>query len=105
MKLFGVLARMKRLRGTMLDVFGYSEERRMERRLLADYERDLDMIEAALEPSRIEAAAALASVPAIIRGYGHIKAANAQKAAEERKRLLVRLEDGDGEGPILKAAE
>lgn len=105
MKLFGVLARMKGLRGTKLDVFGYTQERRMERRLLADYERDLDAIEVALAPSRIEAAAALASVPAIIRGYGHIKAANAQKAAEERKRLLVRLEDGDGEGPILKAAE
>ena len=84
MKAFSVLAAVKRLRGTPLDVFGYSEERRMERRLLAEYEGDLGLILRSLAPGKIEAAAALASVPALIRGYGHVKQANALKAAAER---------------------
>ena len=58
----------------------------MERRLLAEYEGDLDLILRSLEAGKIEAAAALASVPALIRGYGHVKQANALKAAGERRR-------------------
>ena len=46
-----------------------------------------------LAPGRVEAAAALASVPALIRGYGHVKHASAEKAAGERSRLLERLAD------------
>jgi indolepyruvate ferredoxin oxidoreductase len=91
MKAFGALARLKALRGTALDIFGYTAERRMERRLLAEYEADLDMIAAELRPGRIDAAAALASVPALIRGFGHVKHANAEKAAGERKRLIERF--------------
>ena len=56
----------------------------MERRLLAQYEGDLDLIERSLAPGKIDAAAALASVPALIRGYGHVKQASADKAAGER---------------------
>ena len=74
MTAFRMLARLKRLRGTVLDVFGYSAERRLERRLLADYESDLALIVETLDAARIEAAAALASVPALVRGYGHVKA-------------------------------
>ncbi|TIT45636.1 MAG: indolepyruvate ferredoxin oxidoreductase family protein, partial [Mesorhizobium sp.] len=72
MKGFRLLAAMKGLRGTLFDVFGYSTERRMERQLLAQYEVDLELVAAALAPGRVEAAAALASVPALIRGYGHV---------------------------------
>ena len=85
MKAFGVLVALRRLRGTPLDVFGYSEERRMERRLLAEYEGDLALILSLLAPEKIEAAAALASVPALIRGYGHVKQASVVKAAGERR--------------------
>ena len=81
MKGFSVLARLKGLRGTALDVFGYTSERRMERRLLSEYEGDLETIKQALAPGRIEAAAALASVPAMIRGYGHVKQASVDRAA------------------------
>ncbi len=105
MSAFRLLARMRGLRGTVFDLFGRTEERRMERRLLTEYEGDLDRIEALLSPERADAAAALASVPALIRGYGHIKEANAEKAAQERARLVRRLEDGDRAGPVLKAAE
>lgn len=101
---FRVLSRLKGLRGTALDVFGYSDERRMEKALLAQYEGDLDTIAAALDKRRIEAAAALASVPSIIRGYGHVKRANADRASVERATLLRRLADAD-HAPLLQAAE
>ncbi|WP_048647569.1 indolepyruvate ferredoxin oxidoreductase family protein [Nitratireductor soli] len=105
MTAFRLLARLKGLRGTALDIFGRTSERRMERRLLADYESDLDRIEGLVSPRRLEAAAALASVPALIRGFGHIKEANARKAEQERARLVARLEGGDDQGAVLKAAE
>ncbi|RUU53021.1 indolepyruvate ferredoxin oxidoreductase family protein, partial [Mesorhizobium sp. M7A.T.Ca.TU.009.01.1.1] len=64
MKGFRVLAAMKGLRGTAFDLFGYTAERRMERRLLAQYEADLELIAGSLAPARVDAAVALASVPA-----------------------------------------
>ena len=76
----------------------------MERRLLAEYEGDLDMILRSLGAGKIEAAAALASVPAMIRGYGHVKRANALKAAGERRRLVERL-NAPVEEVTLQAAE
>jgi indolepyruvate ferredoxin oxidoreductase len=105
MKAFGVLTALKGLRGTAFDVFGYSEERRMEKRLLADYESDLDRIAGTLSAERIAAAVALASVPSIIRGFGHVKAANAVKAAGERERLTSRFLSGSEASEVLQAAE
>ena len=104
MKAFRLLAAMKGLRGSALDIFGYTAERRMERRSLAQYEGDLDLIAGGLAPGRIEAAVALASVPALIRGYGHVRQASAEKAAGERLRLLERLTRSSAT-PELQAAE
>lgn len=104
MKGFSLLAALKGLRGTAFDPFGYSAERRAERALLAQYEQDLDLIQRMLEPGRVEAAAALASVPALVRGYGHVRQASAGKAAGERSRLLERLASPAPE-PALHAAE
>ena len=101
---FRLLAALKGLRGTPLDVFGRTAERRMERRLLAEYEADLALIAGRLSADRIEAAAALASVPQLVRGFGHVKEDNARKAAEERRRLLERL-DAPAGTPRLQAAE
>ena len=101
---FRLLAALKGLRGTPLDVFGRTAERRMERRLLAEYEADLALIAGRLSADRVEAAAALASVPQLVRGFGHVKEANARKAAEERRRLLERL-DAPAGTPRLQAAE
>ncbi len=91
MPVFRLLARLKGLRGTMFDVFGYSAERTLERALLAEYQADVDLILSSLDRTRIEAAAALASVPALIRGFGHVKQATADKARAERQRLTARL--------------
>jgi indolepyruvate ferredoxin oxidoreductase len=104
MKGFRALAALRRLRGTPLDVFGYSGERRTERRLIAEYQSDLDLILRLMSPVRIEAAAALASVPALIRGYGHVKHANTVRAAGERKRLIDRINQPIEE-VTLQAAE
>ena len=72
-------------------MFGYTAERTLERALLAEYQADVDLILSSLDRTRIEAAAALASVPALIRGFGHVKQATADKARAERQRLTARL--------------
>src|SRR5258705_13780314 len=68
-----VLARMKFLRGSALDVFGYAKERRTERQLIADYEKTVGELLEKLEANRIELAAEIAAIPEFIRGYGHVK--------------------------------
>ncbi|MGI9365580.1 MAG: indolepyruvate ferredoxin oxidoreductase family protein, partial [Rhizobiaceae bacterium] len=73
MKAFGWLARARFLRGTLFDIFGFTEERKMERQLLADYEIVLDEILAGLSSDNLEAAIALANYPDTIKGYGHVK--------------------------------
>ncbi|MEJ6507874.1 MAG: hypothetical protein QNL76_00430, partial [Octadecabacter sp.] len=84
-----LLARMKRMRGTGWDVFGRTVERRMERVLIVEYERDLAMVRDAVRPDTQEAAIALARLPLDIRGFGPVKMANAQKAAKRREELLA----------------
>jgi indolepyruvate ferredoxin oxidoreductase len=86
---FKVLARLKGLRGTALDVFGYSEERREERSLIAEYRASVDEIllalgEAteALDPQRLKAALEIARIPEQIRGFGHVKARHIKAARQ-----------------------
>jgi indolepyruvate ferredoxin oxidoreductase len=92
-RMFPWLAKLKVLRGTPLDPFGYTAERRMERALITQYERDMAALgtNAAQNP---DAAVALAALPLTIRGFGPVKAANAAKAEKEREVLLSRLRDG-----------
>jgi indolepyruvate ferredoxin oxidoreductase len=86
---FRLLARLKGLRGTALDIFGRTAERRMERRLLADFEARLDEIAAGLTPANHAAAVALAELPMTIRGFGHVKEANVAKAKASEAELLA----------------
>ncbi len=87
------LARLKVLRGTPFDPFGYSAERRMERRLIRDYEADMARVLAEPDRNR-EAAEALAALPLTIRGFGPVKEANAAKAAHRRAELIAAWEAG-----------
>jgi indolepyruvate ferredoxin oxidoreductase len=103
LRAFGVLAKFKGLRGTPLDPFGRTGERRMERRLIADYEADIDRVQAAAMPETREIAVALAELPLAIRGFGHVKAVAAEAAALRRAELLAAYEAGGW--PVLKAAE
>ena len=94
---FKVLARLKGLRGTALDIFGYTEERREERALVRDYRRDVDSMLVTLDAGNRDTAAALARVPEQIRGYGHVKARNLEAARKQWKDLLDRYHHG-GQG-------
>jgi len=105
LRAFGVLARLKRLRGTPLDPFGRMAERRWERQLLAEYEAVLDRIAADLTLGNYASAVALAGYPGKIRGFGHVKQAQARPALAERDRLL-KVFAGEMEArPIAEAAE
>ncbi|MDO8801068.1 indolepyruvate ferredoxin oxidoreductase family protein [Phenylobacterium sp.] len=84
---FPVLARLKGLRGTGLDLFGYSEERRMERGLIAQYEAGIDKILAGLSSEKMPVAVQIAQIPQQIRGYGHIKDASVTKARAQEAAL------------------
>jgi len=83
MTAFRWLARGKRLRGTFLDPFGYSAERRLERRVLAEYEQTVATILERLAADNHAFAVALARYPERIRGFGHVKADAAQRGADE----------------------
>jgi len=76
-----LLARFKGLRGTPFDPFRYSADRRLEKRLLADYEQTLGQIVERLSAANHDAAVALAQYPEKIRGYGHVKAVAAARVA------------------------
>ena len=89
---FGVLAKMKRLRGTPLDVFGYTRERRLERRLITDYEATVTRLLAGLGTDSHALAVEIAKLPLAMRGFGHIKEANIMTAKDEEKRLLALYE-------------
>jgi indolepyruvate ferredoxin oxidoreductase len=103
MTLFKLLARLKFLRGTPFDPFGYSAERRRERALVSEYEALVEEILAALAPDNHHLAVALASIPEKIRGFGHVKARHLKAAKAEEAELLAQFRAGPA--PLLKAVE
>jgi indolepyruvate ferredoxin oxidoreductase len=103
MTVFKLLARLKFLRGTPFDPFGYSAERRRERALIAEYEALLEEILAGLKPENHDLAVALAAIPEKIRGYGHVKARHLRAAKAEEAELRAQFRAGPA--PLLKAAE
>jgi indolepyruvate ferredoxin oxidoreductase len=100
---FAVLAKFRFLRGTPLDPFGYSHERRIERALVRDYHAMLDELLAKLTPDNHQLAVALASIPEKIRGYGHVKLRHLTAAKGDEAALLEQFRAGPA--PMLKAAE
>ncbi|OYU46341.1 MAG: indolepyruvate ferredoxin oxidoreductase [Burkholderiales bacterium PBB4] len=70
----GLLARLRGLRGTALDVFGNTDERRTERDLIARYEASITELLGGLSAANLNDAVAIARLPEDIRGYGHVKA-------------------------------
>ena len=88
---FSWLAKLKFLRGTALDVFGYTEERRQERADITDYESMLVVVMAELNKNNYDAALALAELPAKLRGFGHVKDRNRELLALQKEEQLQRL--------------
>jgi indolepyruvate ferredoxin oxidoreductase len=101
---FRVLAKGKSLRGGWMDLFGYTAERRLERRMIRDYEEMLDEIERRLTSDTHRVSVALASLPEEIKGFGHVKHRNYDAAMKKRDTLLAMLRDPKP-GSTLKAAE
>ena len=92
MPILRLLARGRRLRGTALDVFGYTAERRRERQMIADYEALLDRLAAALTPANHATAVALAALAETVRGFGHVKQAAHEAAKAREAELMASLE-------------
>jgi indolepyruvate ferredoxin oxidoreductase len=86
---FKLLAKLKFLRGGAFDVFGKTEERRMERQLIVDYAKTVEELLAALDGGNVGLAAQIAAVPEHIRGYGHVKEAHFAKAKAREAELLA----------------
>ena len=86
---FALLKRLKFLRGTKFDPFGRSAERRMERQLIADYERIIRELIDGLMPENHPLAVEIARLPEMIRGFGHVKERNLADAKAREAALLA----------------
>jgi indolepyruvate ferredoxin oxidoreductase len=88
---FKWLAKARKFRGSRLDLFGRSDERKLERALLADFEADLAAVRSKLTLEILTDAIALARLPEKIRGFGHVKRRSIDAAAPEREALRMKL--------------
>jgi indolepyruvate ferredoxin oxidoreductase len=91
---FGMLAKLKGLRGTAFDVFGRSEERRTERALITEYQACIGELLAGLDAGNLTAAVEIAGIPEDIRGYGHVKARHLAAARPKWARLMAQWRSG-----------
>ncbi|MGV3654815.1 MAG: indolepyruvate ferredoxin oxidoreductase family protein, partial [Noviherbaspirillum sp.] len=99
MKAFGVLAKLRFLRGGAFDIFGYSQERKTERALIAHYRQTIAGLLPLLTADNLAQLVEIASIPEQIRGFGHVKERHLQAAREKEAALLARFN-----GPDPKAA-
>lgn len=98
-----VLRALRWVRGTPLDIFGYSAERRSERAAIQDYARLVDELIRGLTAEKVGLAAEIARLPLKVRGFGHVKAANADAVAREQAALLAQFRSSGT--PTAQAAE
>ena len=104
MTVFGMLARLRFLRGTALDVFGRTAERRRERALIEDYRARIEGLLPSLTAAKLKLAVDIAALPEHIRGFGHVKA---RHLAEVERRIpeLLAAYHGSTSAPQAIAAE
>jgi len=110
MAAFRVLAAMRRVRGTWLDIFGRSHERKFERRLIGDFHADLATLASNLTPGNHSIAVALASLPMEIKGYGYIKDENYERTRDRHTQLFAEFKANatrqlENHTPMTVAAE
>jgi indolepyruvate ferredoxin oxidoreductase len=103
LRAFAVLAKFRFLRGTPLDPFGYTAERRTERRLVSEYEQLLDELCGHLTPDNHRIAVELAMIPEKIRGFGPVK--QRHLAAAKAEESALREQFRAGAPTLLRAAE
>ncbi len=90
---FKFLAKLKGLRGTALDIFGYTEERKMERALIGEYKASIEEVLRLLSTENAVVAVEIARIPELIKGYGHVKERNVQAARIKLTALLAQLRE------------
>ena len=95
---FKLMNALRGLRGSWLDPFRNNAERRLDARLLAEYEQEINALLKSPQSQSLDTLVALAALPQKIRGYGHVREAAAQAVATERASLL------GAAAPIAKAA-
>ena len=100
---FRLLAKLKVLRGTRFDPFGWSADRKLERRLIVEYEALIDELIAGLKPANHATAVALASLPDKVRGFGHIKDRSVEAMQRNRETLLHEFRNSPVQ-PLASAA-
>ncbi len=88
---FKLIAPLRRLRGSVFDVFGRTAERRMERLLIEDYQQTIDAVLADLTADKLDLAARIAAVPEHIRGFGHVKERHLAAALASQSQLLAQF--------------
>ncbi|MDY7540046.1 indolepyruvate ferredoxin oxidoreductase family protein [Undibacterium sp. 5I1] len=89
MKGFGILAKLKSLRGGAFDIFGYTAERKMERALPVEYKATVSKLLGQLTKDNLPKAVAIASIPEDIRGYGHVKERHFEAAKAKEASLIA----------------
>ena len=94
---FRVLSRLKTLRGTPLDIFGRTSERRAERALISQYRESIEQVIASLEAGNHGQAVEIARIPEQIRGFGHVKERNLAAARAQWQRLMAQWRQPSGE--------
>jgi indolepyruvate ferredoxin oxidoreductase len=102
-KAMKVLAAGRVLRGTALDVFGRTEERRLERALIDGYMERIRALLPALDARRLPIATEIAALPLSMRGYGHVKLANVALARAREAELLHRFDPEVYPRPVREA--
>ncbi len=95
-----LLARMKFLRGTALDPFAYSKDRKLERQLIEEYQTVIEETIQQLNPDNYRIAVEVAAYPETIRGYGHVK----QKSAQETRERVAKLQEALRDEPSRQHA-
>lgn len=94
---FKILAKLKKLRGTKLDIFGYTAERKMERQLIQYFEEALHAMLPRLSADNIDLATQISESFQQVRGFGHVKLKNYQETMQKVEKLL-KVYHGQGEG-------
>jgi indolepyruvate ferredoxin oxidoreductase len=103
LKAFGVLAKLKGLRGTAFDVFGHTAERKTERALILEYRATVGGLLPKLTTAKLAQAVAIASIPEDIRGYGHVKERHLKAAKEKEASLLIAFNAPTPLPPVVAA--
>jgi indolepyruvate ferredoxin oxidoreductase len=93
-KVFPLLAKLRFLRGSLLDPFGHTEERKTERALITTYRETIAGLCASLTRERLPLVTEVARIPEEIRGYGHVKERHLRNAKEKEAKLLAQLKAG-----------